>query len=95
MDPARPSPAHVVIVVIWLPLFGGTGSAVGSVFGALILRVISFNFRIFDVPPLMQSLVEGLILLGAAAHRVRPHALRHRQPPISPECARAASSSPP
>lgn len=48
-------------------LLGGTGSAVGSVFGALILRVISFNFRIFDIPPLMQSLVEGLILLAAVS----------------------------
>jgi ribose transport system permease protein len=48
-------------------LLGGSGSAVGSVFGALILRVISFNFRIFDIPPLMQSLVEGLILLAAVS----------------------------
>jgi hypothetical protein len=28
---------------------GGTGSAIGSIFGALVLRVISLNFRIFDV----------------------------------------------
>jgi ribose transport system permease protein len=48
-------------------LLGGTGSAIGSVFGALILRVISFNFRIFDIPPLMQSLVEGIILLAAVS----------------------------
>ncbi|KPL51928.1 ABC transporter permease [Prosthecomicrobium hirschii] len=48
-------------------LLGGSGSAIGSLFGALILRVISFNFRIFDIPPLMQSLVEGLILLAAVS----------------------------
>ena len=43
------------------------GGAIGSVFGALILRVISFFFRIFDIAPLLQPLFEGIILLAAVS----------------------------
>jgi ribose transport system permease protein len=32
-----------------------------------VLRVISFNFRIFDVDPLLQPLFEGIILLAAVS----------------------------
>jgi hypothetical protein len=39
--------------------------AIGSVFGALILRVISYFFRVFDITPLLQPLFEGIILLAA------------------------------
>ena len=42
----------------------------GSIFGALILRVISFFFRIFDIAPLLQPLFEGVIL-PAAVLRVK------------------------
>jgi ribose transport system permease protein len=48
-------------------LLGGTGSAIGSIFGTLILSVISFNFRIFDIAPLLQPLFEGLVLLAAVS----------------------------
>jgi ribose transport system permease protein len=37
------------------------------VIGALVLRTISFNFRIFDVAPLMQPLFEGIVLLAAVS----------------------------
>jgi ribose transport system permease protein len=53
------------VVIGGTSLLGGAGSAVGSLFGALVLRVISFYFRIFDVAPLLQPLVEGLVLLAA------------------------------
>lgn len=54
-------------------LYGGTGGAVGSMFGALMLRSVAFNFRVFDensalgflANPLYQPLFEGLILLTA------------------------------
>ena len=48
-------------------LTGGSGGAVGALVGALVLRAISFNFRIFDVPPLLQPLFEGLVLLAAVS----------------------------
>ena len=48
-------------------LLGGTGGAVASLVGALILRVISFYFRIVSIDPLLQPLIEGLVLLGAVS----------------------------
>jgi ribose transport system permease protein len=53
------------VVIGGTSLLGGMGSAIGSIFGAMILRVISFNFRIFEIDPLLQPLVEGVILLAA------------------------------
>ena len=55
------------VVIGGTSLLGGTGGAVGSVFGTLILRVISFGFRVFDIPPLLQPLFEGLVLLAAVS----------------------------
>lgn len=48
-------------------LLGGAGGAVGSLVGALILRVISFYFRIISIDPLLQPLIEGLVLLIAVS----------------------------
>ncbi|KZM49049.1 sugar ABC transporter permease [Labrenzia sp. OB1] len=48
-------------------LLGGTGGAIGSLIGAMILRVISFYFRILDIDPLLQPLIEGLVLLTAVS----------------------------
>ena len=48
-------------------LAGGTGGAIPSLFGALILRVISFYFRILDIDPLLQPLIEGVVLLAAVS----------------------------
>jgi ribose transport system permease protein len=55
------------VVIGGTSLLGGTGGAIGSIFGALILRVISFYFRIFDIAPLLQPLFEGIILLAAVS----------------------------
>jgi ribose transport system permease protein len=55
------------VVIGGTSLLGGSGSAIGSVIGALVLRVISFNFRIFDVAPLLQPLFEGVVLLAAVS----------------------------
>jgi ribose transport system permease protein len=60
------------VVIGGTSLLGGSGSAIGSVMGALVLRVISFNFRVFDVPPLVQPLVEGLVLLAAVSLAALP-----------------------
>ncbi|MCR5858611.1 ABC transporter permease [Mesorhizobium sp. J428] len=48
-------------------LLGGIGGAVASLVGAAILRVISFYFRILDIDPLLQPLIEGLVLLTAVS----------------------------
>jgi len=55
------------VVIGGTSLLGGSGSAVGSLFGALVLRVIAFYFRILDVAPLLQPLVEGIVLLAAVS----------------------------
>lgn len=48
-------------------LAGGIGGAIASIIGAMILRVISFYFRILDIEPLLQPLIEGLVLLLAVS----------------------------
>lgn len=48
-------------------LLGGVGGGVASLVGAAILRVISFYFRILDIDPLLQPLIEGLVLLIAVS----------------------------
>ena len=55
------------VVIGGTSLLGGVGSAIGSVFGALVLRTISFNFRIFEIDPLLQPLFEGVVLLAAVS----------------------------
>jgi ribose transport system permease protein len=63
------------VVIGGTSLFGGSGGAIGSVFGALVLRAISFCFRVFDTTgplgflanPLLQPIFEGVILLLAVS----------------------------
>jgi len=55
------------VVIGGTSLLGGTGGAIGSLIGALILRVISFYFRILSIDPLLQPLVEGFVLLAAVS----------------------------
>ncbi len=55
------------IVIGGVSLFGGAGSAVGAVFGALIFRTINDLLFVFDLDPLWQPLFLGLVLLGAVS----------------------------
>ena len=55
------------VVVGGTSLMGGIGGAVGSLVGALILKLISFYFRILSIDPLLQSLIEGIVLLAAVS----------------------------
>ena len=48
-------------------LYGGAGGAVGSIFGAFILRTIDDLLLIFKLPPLWQPLFQGLVLLCAVS----------------------------
>lgn len=61
------------VVIGGTSLYGGIGGAVASLCGALVLRALAFNFRVFDEAsklgflsnPLYQPLFEGVILLAA------------------------------
>ena len=55
------------VVIGGTSLLGGVGSAFGSVIGALVLRTISFNLRVFEIDPLLQPLIEGVVLLAAVS----------------------------
>lgn len=51
------------VVLGGVSLFGGRGSAVGAVFGALIFRTIGDLLFVFDLDPLWQPLFLGFVLL--------------------------------
>ena len=55
------------VVIGGTSLLGGIASAIGSIFGAMVLRTISFNFRIFEIDPVLQPLFEGGVLLAAVS----------------------------
>jgi len=55
------------VVIGGTSLMGGAGSAIGSVFGALVLRTIGDLLFVFDLEPLWQPLFQGAILLGAVS----------------------------
>lgn len=53
------------VVLGGVSLFGGSGSAVGAIFGAFILRTIGDLLFVFDFDPLWQPLFQGVVLLAA------------------------------
>ncbi|PZQ96940.1 MAG: ABC transporter permease [Cereibacter sphaeroides] len=53
------------VVLGGVSLFGGKGSAIGAIFGALAFRTIGDMLFVFDFDPLWQPLFQGLILLVA------------------------------
>lgn len=55
------------VVLGGVSLFGGTGSAVGAIFGALAFRTIGDLLFVFDLDPLWQPLFQGCILLLAVS----------------------------
>jgi ribose transport system permease protein len=55
------------VVIGGTSLFGGAGSAIGSIFGAFTLRTISDLLFVFDMSPLWQPLFNGVILLLAVS----------------------------
>lgn len=55
------------VVIGGTSLAGGSGSAIGSVFGALVLRTIGDLLFVFDLEPLWQPLFQGVILLLAVS----------------------------
>jgi len=53
------------VVLGGVSLFGGSGSAIGAIFGALAFRTIGDLLFVFDLDPLWQPLFQGIILLAA------------------------------
>jgi len=55
------------VVIGGTSLYGGAGGAIGSIFGAFVLRTIDDLLFVFDMPPLWQPLFQGTILLLAVS----------------------------
>jgi ribose transport system permease protein len=55
------------VVLGGVSLFGGRGSAIGAIFGALAFRAIGDLLFVFDFDPLWQPLFQGLVLLIAVS----------------------------
>jgi ribose transport system permease protein len=53
------------VVLGGVSLFGGSGSAIGAIFGALMFRTIGDLLFVFNLDPLWQPLFQGLVLLAA------------------------------
>jgi ribose transport system permease protein len=67
------------VVLGGVSLFGGSGSAVGAIFGALMFRTIGDLLFVFDLDPLWQPLFQGVVLLFAVSlGSVRLFQIRNR-----------------
>jgi ribose transport system permease protein len=53
------------VVLGGVSLFGGSGSAVGAIFGALMFRTIGDLMFVFNLDPLWQPLFQGVVLAAA------------------------------
>jgi len=51
------------VVVGGTSLYGGSGGAIGTIFGAFVLRTIGDLLFVFDIDPLSQPLFLGVVLL--------------------------------
>ncbi len=67
------------VVIGGTSLFGGWGSAIGSIFGAFVLRTIEDLLFVFDFSPLWQPLFQGVVLLVAVSlGAIRVFRIRNR-----------------
>ena len=55
------------VVLGGVSLYGGTGSAIGAIFGALAFRTIGDLLFVFDFDPLWQPLFQGVVLMLAVS----------------------------
>jgi len=55
------------VVLGGVSLFGGKGSVIGAIFGALAFRTIGDLLFVFDLDPLWQPLFQGVVLLAAVS----------------------------
>ena len=67
------------VVLGGVSLFGGSGSAIGAIFGALMFRTIGDLLFVFNLDPLWQPLFQGMVLLAAVClGSVRLFQIRNR-----------------
>jgi ribose transport system permease protein len=55
------------VVLGGVSLYGGSGSAIGAIFGALMFSTIGDLLFVFDLEPLWQPLFRGAVLLAAVS----------------------------
>lgn len=55
------------VVIGGTSLFGGVGSAIGSIFGAFVMRTVGDLLIVFDINPVLQPLFVGIVLLAAVS----------------------------
>jgi ribose transport system permease protein len=55
------------VVIGGTSLFGGAGSAIGSIFGAFVMRTVGDLLIVFDINPVLQPLFVGIVLLVAVS----------------------------
>lgn len=55
------------VVIGGTSLFGGAGSAIGSIFGAFVMRTVGDLLIVFDINPVLQPLFVGIVLLIAVS----------------------------
>lgn len=55
------------VVLGGVSLYGGRGSAIGAIFGALAFRAIGDLLFVFEIDPLWQPLFQGIVLLIAVS----------------------------
>lgn len=55
------------VVIGGTSLFGGVGSAIGSIFGAFVMKTVGDLLIVFDINPVLQPLFVGVVLLLAVS----------------------------
>jgi ribose transport system permease protein len=55
------------VVIGGTSLFGGSGSAIGSIFGAFVMRTVGDLLIVFDINPVLQPLFVGIVLMLAVS----------------------------
>jgi len=55
------------VVIGGTSLFGGSGSAIGSIFGAFVMRTVGDLLFVLDMNPVLQPLFVGIVLLAAVS----------------------------
>lgn len=86
-DPTAGSLANLdaitAVVIGGTSLMGGTGGAVGTVFGALLLAVLSNVMNLIGISPFDQQIVKGAVIVLAVLLAANATRRRLRQPAVS------------